>query len=72
VLEDIQEYADHGYSHLTLHFDVRSRTVSELFELMHRFAEEVLPEARKIQHTPLDREPAPSRSAAAGRAVIQE
>jgi probable F420-dependent oxidoreductase len=52
VLEQIQEFADHGYSHLTLHFDVRDGGGAELFEIVERFAEEVLPEAAKIKHTP--------------------
>jgi probable F420-dependent oxidoreductase len=49
ILEDLQAFADHGFQHITCHFDVRSNTIDELFELVERFGEEVLPEASKIQ-----------------------
>ena len=49
VLADIEELAQHGYSHLTIFFDVRSGTVTELIEIMQRFAEEVLPHTAAIQ-----------------------
>lgn len=48
VLADLEELARHGYSHVTLFFDVRSGTVGELIELMERFAEEVLPHTAAI------------------------
>lgn len=49
ILEDLQRFADEGYQHVTCHFDVRSGSISELFELTDRFAREVLPEARQIK-----------------------
>jgi probable F420-dependent oxidoreductase len=49
VLEDLEALAQHGYSHATIFFDVRSGTVSELIEIMERFAEEVLPHTGAIQ-----------------------
>jgi len=49
VIEDLETFAAHGYSHVTLHFDVRSGTIDELFELTERFAEEVLPAAHEIE-----------------------
>ena len=49
VLADLQRFADHGYSHVTLHFDVPSGTVAELMETVERFAAEVLPEAVRIE-----------------------
>lgn len=51
ILEQIQDFADHGYSHLTLHFDVRDGGVEALHEQVRRFAEEVLPQARHIKAT---------------------
>jgi hypothetical protein len=52
VIEDLEGFAAHGYHHVTLHFDVRSGTIAELFELVERFAEEVLPAAREIEAPP--------------------
>jgi alkanesulfonate monooxygenase SsuD/methylene tetrahydromethanopterin reductase-like flavin-dependent oxidoreductase (luciferase family) len=52
ILEDLQRYADEGYSHVTCHFDVRSNTVTELLELVERFGTEVVPAARGIEHRP--------------------
>ena len=49
ILSDLGRFADHGYSHVTLHFHVRSGTVDELFELLDRAAREVLPAAREIE-----------------------
>lgn len=49
ILQDIQRFADEGYQHITCHFDIRSGTVQELFEISERFAEEVLPGAREIK-----------------------
>ena len=48
VLADIERFAAAGYSHLTMHFDVRSGTMSEYLEIVQRFAEDVLPAAREI------------------------
>jgi probable F420-dependent oxidoreductase len=53
LIADLERFAAHGYSHVTIHFDVRSGTISELFELVERFAEEVLPAANEIQTRPL-------------------
>ena len=49
ILSDLERFADHGYSHVTLHFHVRSGTVAELFELLDRFAREILPSAQEIE-----------------------
>jgi probable F420-dependent oxidoreductase len=49
VLADLELFAAHGYSHVTMHFDVRSGTIGELFEIVERFAEEVLPGASAIE-----------------------
>ena len=46
VLADIERFAAAGYSHLTMHFDVRSGTMDEYLEIATRFAEDVLPAAR--------------------------
>ena len=48
VLADIERFAAAGYSHLTMHFDVRSGTMAEYLEIVQRFAEDVLPAARAI------------------------
>ena len=48
VLADIERFAAAGYSHLTMHFDVRSGTMAEYLEIAQRFAEDVLPAARDI------------------------
>jgi alkanesulfonate monooxygenase SsuD/methylene tetrahydromethanopterin reductase-like flavin-dependent oxidoreductase (luciferase family) len=53
VLGDLQRFADHGYSHVTMHFEVPSGTIEELFETVERFAAEVLPEATAIETAPL-------------------
>ncbi len=49
VLADLERFAAHGYSHVTMHFDVQSGTIGELFESVERFAEEVLPAARDLE-----------------------
>jgi probable F420-dependent oxidoreductase len=49
VLADLDRFAAHGYSHVTMHFDVPSGTIAELFEIVERFAEEVLPAARELE-----------------------
>ena len=48
MLADIERFAEAGYSHLTMHFDVRSGTMDEYLEIVTRFAEDVLPGARAI------------------------
>jgi probable F420-dependent oxidoreductase len=53
VLADLRRFADHGYSHVTMHFDVRSGTIDELFETVERFAVEVLPAACELEARPL-------------------
>jgi probable F420-dependent oxidoreductase len=53
VLDDLGRFADHGYSHVTMHFDVPSGTIGELFETVERFAAEVLPGARGLEARPL-------------------
>ena len=53
VLADLQRFADHGYSHVTMHFEVPSGTIEELFETVEHFASEVLPEAAGIEAAPL-------------------
>jgi hypothetical protein len=52
VVSDLERFAAHGYSHVTMHFHVRSGTIGELFEIVERFAEEVLPAARQIAARP--------------------
>ena len=49
VVSDLERFAAHGYSHVTMHFHVRSGTIGELFELVERSAAEVLPAAREIE-----------------------
>jgi len=49
VLGDLEHFARHGYSHVTMHFDVPSGTIGELFETVERFASEVLPGAAAIE-----------------------
>ncbi len=52
VISDLERFAHHGYSHLTMHFHVRSGTIEELIEIAERFATEVIPAAREIQARP--------------------
>lgn len=52
VIGDLEGFAEHGYDHVTMHFDVRSGTIRELFEAVERFAEEVLPAARELETRP--------------------
>jgi probable F420-dependent oxidoreductase len=52
VVADLERFAAHGYSHVTMHFDVRSGRIGELFELVERFAEDVLPAAQEIEARP--------------------
>ena len=49
VIADLERFAAHGYSHVTMHFDVRSGTIDELLEIVERFGDEVLPAAREIE-----------------------
>jgi probable F420-dependent oxidoreductase len=53
VLGDLERFAAHGYSHLTMHFEVASGTIEELFEIVERFAAEVLPAAAALEAAPL-------------------
>jgi hypothetical protein len=53
VLGDLERFAAYGYSHLTMHFEVASGTIDELFEIVERFAAEVLPEAARLEAAPL-------------------
>jgi probable F420-dependent oxidoreductase len=53
VLGDLERFAAHGYSHLTMHFEVASGSIEELFEIVERFAAEVLPAAAALQAAPL-------------------
>ena len=50
ILEDLQGFADFGYSHVTVHLDCPSGEVAEWEEQLERFAAEVLPEGRAIAH----------------------
>ena len=52
VLGDIERFAAAGYSHLTMHFDVRSGAMAEYLEIVERFAAEVIPAARSITARP--------------------
>lgn len=52
VLDDLRRFAAHGYSHVTMHFDVPSGTIGELLETAERFAQEVLPAAAAIEAAP--------------------
>jgi probable F420-dependent oxidoreductase len=49
VIADLERFAAHGYSHVTMHFDVRSGTIGELFEIVERFADDVLPGALELE-----------------------
>jgi alkanesulfonate monooxygenase SsuD/methylene tetrahydromethanopterin reductase-like flavin-dependent oxidoreductase (luciferase family) len=53
VLGDLERFAAYGYSHLTMHFEVASGTIEELFEIVERFAAEVLPAAAELEAAPL-------------------
>ncbi|HEY7602766.1 MAG TPA: TIGR03619 family F420-dependent LLM class oxidoreductase [Gaiellaceae bacterium] len=53
VLGDLERFAAHGYSHVTMHFEVASGTIEELFEIVERFAAEVLPAAAALEAAPL-------------------
>ena len=53
VIEDLEGFAAHGYHHITMHFDVRSGTIAELFEQVERFAEEVRAAASELEAMPL-------------------
>jgi probable F420-dependent oxidoreductase len=49
ILNDLSKLASYGYSHCTLHLDVRSGTLAEFIEMMDRIGEEVVPEAAKLR-----------------------
>ena len=53
VLGDLERFAAYGYSHLTMHFEVASGRIEELFEIVERFAAEVLPAAAELEAVPL-------------------
>ncbi len=53
VLEDLQGFADHGYKHVTFHFDVPSVDPSEWEEQLHRWSEEVFPVAKTFVPRPI-------------------
>jgi probable F420-dependent oxidoreductase len=53
VLEDLQRFADHGYKHVTFHFDVPSVDPSEWEEQLHRWSEEVFPVAKTFVPKPI-------------------
>jgi probable F420-dependent oxidoreductase len=53
VLGDLERFAAYGYSHLTMHFEVASGTIEELFEIVERFAAEVLSAAAALEAAPL-------------------
>jgi len=42
VLEDLQIFADYGYSHITVHLDCPSGTVAEWKEQLERWAAEII------------------------------
>jgi probable F420-dependent oxidoreductase len=52
VISDLERFAAHGYSHLTMHFHVRSGSIAELFEIADRFAQEALPVAHSLDARP--------------------
>jgi probable F420-dependent oxidoreductase len=51
VLGDLARFD--GYSHVTMHFDVPSGSIDDLFETVERFAAEVLPQAAALEARPL-------------------
>jgi probable F420-dependent oxidoreductase len=53
VLGDLERFADHGYSHVNMHFDVPTGSIDDLFETVERFAVEVLPHAAGLEVRPL-------------------
>ncbi|MBS1861619.1 MAG: TIGR03619 family F420-dependent LLM class oxidoreductase [Actinobacteria bacterium] len=53
ILEEMQELADLGFGHLTIHFDIRSNTNEELYEQLARYGEEIIPEANKMVAAPV-------------------
>lgn len=48
ILSDMLKLASLGYSHCTLHLDVRSGTLTEFIEMMERIGEEVVPAAVRL------------------------
>jgi len=53
VAADLEILASLGYSHCTLHLDVRSRTITEFVDMMEEFGELVLPLAGKFEASTL-------------------
>ena len=53
VLEDLQRFAEHGYKHVTCHFDVPSVSPAEWEEQLQQWGEEILPIARTFVPRPL-------------------
>ena len=49
VIGDLERFAACGYAHVTMHFDIGSGAIADLFEMVDRFGREVLPAARGIQ-----------------------
>jgi probable F420-dependent oxidoreductase len=49
ILSDMSKLASYGYSHCTLHLDVRSGSLTEFIEMMERIGEEVIPEASELR-----------------------
>lgn len=49
ILEDLQRFADAGYSLIVCFFDCPSGSVNELLEQIDRFGQEVIPPAKKIK-----------------------
>jgi probable F420-dependent oxidoreductase len=49
ILSDLSTLASYGYSHCTLHLDVRSGTLTEFIEMMERIGEEVVPAAARLR-----------------------
>ena len=52
ILSELAEFAEEGYGHITLHMHCQSGKIEELFELSQKFAEEILPDAKRIQPKP--------------------
>lgn len=51
ILEDLEDFAAHGYSHVTVHLDCPSGEIGEWVEQVERFAAEVLPQGRELECT---------------------
>ena len=53
IISDLEDFAAHGYSHITILFDPPSGTTEGMLEQLDRFADEVLPAAHAIESAPL-------------------